>query len=182
MIEMIHITDHICYFQVPYKDIFVGIYVLHTDKGMVLLGTLQAVTIPGHAADSAALFDLRTNTLVSGDCLQSFGIFGSGCWYGNITLPGKYFAAIEKLQALPIDRIATAHDYHPCGIVSIGRAAVTAWLDSCIDALRRVQTVMQKNPEPDDTQIARLCNDGKPPKVASAVVAALRSAAADGTI
>lgn len=258
MIKIQAINDHICCFHVPYKDIFVGIYVLRTDKGVVLfdtaacdadvdnwiapalqqlgvtpthifishnhtdhaggltraaalfpdaviltrsgalqetytnahrpedgelvLDTLQVVTVPGHTMDSAALFDLRTNTLVSGDCLQSFGIYGSGYWYGNVNYPAEHFAAIDKLRRLPIHTIATAHDYHPCGMVSVGKAAVAERLDSCIDALDRVRKIAAANPEMDDSQIAALCNDGTLPKVASRIVGVLRKAAAEGAI
>lgn len=258
MIEIQAITDHISCFKVPYKDIFVGIYIVRTDNGIVLfdtaacgedvdsyilpalqqqgvtpthifishnhndhsgglaraaalfpnatilsrsatlkqtypgihcpqdgemlMDTLQVVTIPGHTEDSAALFDLRTNTLVSGDCLQVYGIYGSGFWYGNITFPAEYFAAIEKLRSLPIDTIATAHDYHPCGMVSNGKAQVAQCLDGCVSALCRVRDIMDANPGLEDAQIAELCNDGTLPKIAPKVITALRAAAAAGKI
>lgn len=258
MIAIEKITDHIHCFKVPYKDIFVGIYVLQTDNGTVLfdtaacdedvdtwilpalqqlgvtpthifishnhtdhagglaravalfpdvvilsrseklkesypnvhspadgevfLDTLQVVTIPGHTLDCAAILDLRTNTLVSGDCLQSYGIYGSGYWYANITLPVRHFAAIEKLRTLTMDTIATAHDYHPCGMISRGAAEIAKRLDSCVEALDRVRAVSDANPQLDPIEVARLCNDGTLPKVASKVIVALRTAIAEGKL
>jgi glyoxylase-like metal-dependent hydrolase (beta-lactamase superfamily II) len=258
MLEIKEFNRHISYFNVPYKDIYVGIYVIKTAGGAVLFDTaandadvdgyivpaleqlgmklthvfishnhgdhagglarvaelypqakivsrsgklqetypgilapedgqmltdeLQVITIPGHTADSAALFDLRTNTLVTGDCLQSYGIYGSGYWYGAVTLTAQHYAAVRKLRALPIENIATAHDYYPVGQFSLGKDAVAARLDSCIGALERVRAIMDANPAMTDEEIAALCNDGRLPKVAARVLAGLRKAAAEGSI
>ncbi len=248
------LNQHISYFKVPYKDIFVGIYILRHPDGVILFDAagedadvddyivpalaqlgisaeelthifishnhkdhagglrrahelfpnavivsgsaalkaqypnvlppvdgqlltkdLQIITVPGHSADSAALLDLRTNTLVSGDCLQSYGIYGSGAWYGNVRLPKAHYEAIEKLRKYPIETIATAHDYHPCGMLSFGKQAVTERLDSCIGALERIREFINANPDLDDEQIAGLSNDGTLPRVAPHVVTALRN-------
>lgn len=258
MIPIENITDNISCFKVPYKDIFVGIYVLRAETGVVLFDTaatdadmdnwivpaleqlgvtpthifishnhrdhagglaraaalypdavilsrspslaeaypqvqmpedsdtvldvFQVVTIPGHTEDSAGLLDTRTNTLVSGDCLQVYGIYGSGDWYGNISYPAAHFAAIEKLRKLPIDTIAAAHDYHPCGMISTGKNQVTACLDNCIGALRRVLKIVHENPQMDDAEIATVCNDGTLPKIAPRIVGILRKAAEENTI
>lgn len=257
MIDIYKVNDRICYFKVPYKDIFVAIYVLRTEKGVVLfdtaacdedvdnwiapalqqlgvtpthifishnhkdhagglsraaalfpeakivvrsatlakeypayipedgeilLGELQLVSVPGHTIDCSGLLDLPTNTLVCGDCLQSYGIYGSGYWYGNITYPAEHFAAIEKVRRLNIETIATAHDYHPCDIVSVGKEAVTLRLDSSAGALKRVLQIAKENPGLDDTQVAQLCNDGTFPKVAPKVITALRDADVRGAI
>lgn len=258
MLEIKKFNEHISYFNVPYKDIYVGIYVIQFDGGAVLFDTaandadvdgyivpaleqlgvklthvfishnhgdhagglarvaalypdakivsrskklaetyldilaledgqmltdcLQVVTIPGHTPDSAALFDLRTNTLITGDCLQSYGIYGSGYWYGAITLTAAHYAAVRKLRTMPIEHIATAHDYHPVGQFSHGADAVAARLDSCIGALERVRSFMDANPALSDEELAQLCNAGRLPKVASRVVAGLRKAAAEGVI
>ena len=39
MIDIQTVNDRICCFKVPYKDIFVAIYILKTDKGAVLFDT-----------------------------------------------------------------------------------------------------------------------------------------------
>lgn len=150
------------------------------EDGEVILDCLQVVTIPGHTSDSAALLDLRTNTLVTGDCLQSFGIYGSGEWYGAISMPAEHAIAIQKLRALPIDNIATGHDYHPDGLFSFGKEHVAQRLNNCIDALRRLQNTMAAHPQMNDEQIAQLCNDGTFPTVSHRIVAAVRRATLDG--
>lgn len=258
MIRLQTITDHICCFRVPYKDIFVGIYILRTDKGTVLFDTaacdadvdnwiapalqqlgvepthifishnhtdhaggiaraaalwpnavilsrsqklqeeyaqvhcpedgelvldvLQVVTVPGHTSDSSGLLDLRTKTLVSGDCLQSYGIYGSGTWYGAITLTAAHYAAVRKLRTMSIENIATAHDYHPVGMVSYGANASATRLDTCIGALERIRGLLEANPHLDDEQVTRLCNDGRLPAVAVRVVTAMRKAVTEGSL
>lgn len=258
MIAIEKLNDSIHYFKVPYKDIFVGIYVIETDKGVVLFDTascdddvdnwivpalaqlgvtpthifishnhtdhagglaraaavfpdavilsrsdelmqaypnvhspedgeqfldvLQVVTIPGHTQDCAAILDLRTNTLVSGDCLQSYGIYGSGYWYANITLPAEHFAAVEKVRKLKIDTIATAHDYHPVGMISYDAESIQQRLDSCLEALNRVRRIAEEHPDLDPIPVAKLCNDGTLPLVASKVIAAMRKAVEEGRL
>lgn len=246
MVTIENVNDHISYFKVPYKDIFVGIYVLQTEKGALLfdaaatdwdvdnyirpaleqlgvrpthvfishnhadhggglarvrqvypdatvvarskqienahcpedgellLGVLQVVTIPGHTADSAAILDTRTGTLVCGDCLQSYGIYGSGFWYGAIGVPEAHLAAIEKLCKMPLQTVATAHDYHPCGMISRGEAAISRRLDHCVGALKRIVDIAGENPTLDDEQLAQLCNDGTLPKVSARIAGILR--------
>lgn len=156
--------------------------VLALEDGQMLTDCLQIVTIPGHTPDSAALFDLRTDTLITGDCLQSYGIYGSGNWYGAIRLPKEHYAAVRKLRAMPIETILTAHDYHPVGQHSFGKDAVAARLDSSIGALERVRAILEANPGAGDEEVAMLCNDGQLPKVAPWVVTALRDAAKEGKI
>jgi glyoxylase-like metal-dependent hydrolase (beta-lactamase superfamily II) len=142
----------------------------------------QVIAIPGHTADSMALLDRRTNTLITGDCLQSYGIYGSGTWYGAVVFPAEHFAALRRLRALPLETVATAHDYHPVGLISHGRDEINARLDSCVGALDRLRGMMEANPILDDEQVAELANDGRLPKVAPRVVAALRDAVAAGKI
>ena len=258
MVDIKKLNEDISYFKVPYKDIFVAIYVIRTEKGAVLfdtaacdedvetyirpaleelrltpshifishnhkdhagglaaaaalwpeaailtrsedlrktypqavcpeegeifLDTLRVVAIPGHTPDSAALLDLCTNTLITGDCLQSYGIYGSGAWYGAVVLPAEHLAAMRRLRAMPLQVIATAHDYHPVGLLSQGMDAINARLDSCVGALERLRGILEANPTLDDAQLAELCNDGKLPQVATKVIAALRQAVATGKI
>ena len=57
---------------------FKGYNTLLPQEESVILNDLKIVTIIGHTADSSAILDMRTNTLISGDGLQLHGIFGSG--------------------------------------------------------------------------------------------------------
>lgn len=151
-------------------------------EGDMLLDTFRVVAIPGHTADSAALLDLRTGTLITGDCLQQQGIRGSGDWASNISYPAEHLAAVEKVRALHANQILTAHDYVPYGFQAEG-AAVDNMLDACEEPLLRLKALILEYPQEDDEQIRRRFSDFEDRLTISArVVAAMRKALADGTV
>lgn len=152
------------------------------EDGEILMDVLQVVTIPGHTADSAALLDQRTQTLIVGDCLQLYGIYGSGNWGANISYPAEHAAAIGKLRGMDIQCVLSAHEYHPCGYRYDGKEAIGAALDACIEALIRIKERIAQHPELDDAQICAKYNEQTGlPTIGKHVVAALREAAARGT-
>lgn len=148
-----------------------------TRDGQVLLGVYQVVTIPGHTKDCAALLDTRTKTLVSGDCLQSYGIRGSGTWAANIMHPALHVEAIEKVRKLDIEQVVTAHDYDPHGYRADGREAVLKNLDACITPLRNMQKLILEYPELSNEELQAKYNyDPQLPKVKHQVIGAMREA------
>ena len=150
---------------------------LAPENGDRLLDVLQVVTIPGHTADAAAILDTRTGTLISGDCLQLYGIFGSGKWAANIGFAAEHLAAVEKIRALGAERITAAHDFHPYGDFAEGKEAVEKYLDACGEALARVKTLIEENPALSDEEIAEAFSDGGAlPKMGPRVPAAVRKA------
>ncbi len=141
------------------------------EDGDTILGVLRVVTIPGHSGDSMGILDSRTGTLLSGDCLQLYGIFGSGAWGSNITLPTLHLQALEKLAALPIQRIFAAHDYHPMGWCYEGEAIATA-LENCKKPLFAIRDLVRKDPGISDEDIAAEISRTLPrlnPRVVAAV-------------
>lgn len=153
---------------------------INPEDGQVFLEYFQVVTIPGHTQDCAALLDKRTGTLVSGDCLQVYGIYGSGTWGAVIRLIEPHLQAHKKLHTLDIHTILAAHDYHPYGQIAAGKDAVEAYLTGCVQALERVRDLIRENPESTDEEVTALCNDGKLPTVPVGVVTALRNALSAG--
>lgn len=163
------------------KEKFDAYSVLAPEDNDSLLDVLKVVTIPGHTMDAAGILDTRTNTLISGDSLQLYGIYGSGKWAANITLPQLHFDAIEKLRGMEISRILTAHDYHPCGYDYKGKTEISRALDSCIEPLVMVKDLILQNPELDDEQIAALFNQSQTlPTLGERVVAAMRELIKNG--
>ncbi len=139
------------------------------------LGVFQTVFIPGHTPDSMALLDLRSRTLVSGDCLQAYGIFGSGKWGANIRWPKEYFAALERVAALKPQAILAAHDYEPAGWQATGEEAVADYLEFCRTPLRRVRELILANPSLSDEELAELYGNGPVfPHIGAGVVKAMR--------
>lgn len=128
------------------------------EDGEELTPDLQVVAIPGHTFDCAAILDKRTNTLLSGDCLQLYGIVGNEDWACNIHLTAKYFEAVEKVRAMKVGQLLTAHDYYPTGYRADGEAAVEKALDDCLEPLRMIGKMIRENPELDDEAIRQKFN------------------------
>ncbi len=125
------------------------------------LDVLEVVTIVGHTLDCAAIFDKRTKTLVTGDCLQVWGIVGSQNWAANIRFPVEYFADIEKVGKMDIDRILTAHDYYPLGYKAEGKQEIARYLDGCREPLLKLKDLIIANPDTTDQGICDIYNVGK---------------------
>ena len=140
----------------------------------LLLDVLQVVAIPGHTSDAIALLDTRTGTLLSGDCLQLYGIFGSGWWGANVNYPKAHFAALDRLLTLPVTAIYPAHDYHPVGDAFIGREEILRAVGACREPLLMIRDMIQNDPEADDKALATLYNKQPLPTLGPHVVAAVR--------
>lgn len=138
--------------------------------GETLVGPLKAVTIPGHTADAIGILDTRTGTLMSGDCLQMYGIYGSGAWGANISLIPEHIAAGEKLLTMDIQTILASHNYHPYDWRADGKEAVAAYISQCANALRDIRAYGLAHKEQDVVAIAEAYNASSGlPRVASRI-------------
>lgn len=142
--------------------------------GDILLDRLRVVAIPGHTADAVAILDTRTGTLLSGDGLQLYGIFGSGWWGANISRPTDHLAALERIAALPLSAIYPAHDYHPLGDAYLGREAILGALDACREPLFLIRDMILASPDKDDKALAADYRKQPLPIVGPHVFAAVR--------
>lgn len=157
------------------KEKFAGFKVTSLNDGDSVLGDLEIVTIPGHTMDSAGIYDKRTKTLISGDSMQLYGIFGSGLWASNINYPTEHFEALSKLSKMDIEKICTAHDYHPQGQFYTGKEDVLKAIENCKRPLERISELIDENPEFNDEEIAALYNSaGNLPTLGAHVVCAVR--------
>jgi len=157
--------------------------ILAPEDGDTLMDLFRVVSIPGHTADAMALLDSRTMTMISGDCLQLYGIFGSQDWGSNIGLPAEHLEAVEKVRTLGIEAIYTAHDYHPYGFKACGKEAVGKMLDACVTPLRNLQNIVLQNPQMGDEELREIYNTSdKVPPISVRVVAAMRKAINEGKI
>ena len=165
------------------QEAYRGCTFCHPEDGDLLLDTYRVVTIPGHTLDSSALLDTRTMTLITGDCLQVVGLRGSGDWAANISYHADHLCAIEKVRALEVQSILTAHDYDPYGYCAIGKAAVAQMLDACIAPIRRLKQLICENPALDNAQIRQLYSDPAIHlTIGVHVVAAMRNALQQGDL
>ena len=151
------------------------------EDGDTVLDVLQIVTIPGHSSDSAGILDKRTNTLLSGDSLQLYGILGSEDWGSTVVFPAQYLEAISKLRTMNIDSIYTAHDYYPYGFAYQGKEMVAKALIACEEPMTLLRTLIANNPELDDEQIRLKYNaTGNIPTLRVRVVYRMREMLAEG--
>lgn len=156
------------------KQKYADYTILVPEDGDTVLDVLKIITIPGHTQDSIGIYDTRSKTLISGDSLQLFGIFGSGKWGSNIGYPAKHIDAVHKLKNMDIRHILTAHDYHPYGYSYEGTDNVARALDACIEPLNKIKTLIDQNPNFDDDQICDIYNSADLPTLGSHVVTAVR--------
>lgn len=141
----------------------------------IVAGCLRHILIPGHTADAGGLFDLRTKTLMTGDSLQVYGIYGSGKWGANIKYPTLHIPALQKLHDLDAETLIMAHDYHPCGPIVAGKAEIDRCIDDCAEALYKVRDAILADPDADDETLAASYNATSGlPTVGRKVFAAMR--------
>ncbi len=144
---------------------------------------IRVVSIPGHTADCTALFDTRTKTLITGDCLQVYGIPGPEEWACNITLIPQHLEALNKVRSMDIDEIYAAHDYYPTGYRAVGKKEIDEMIDGCKNALVDIKIIIESHPDADDEAVRALFNQSvNLPNVSIPVVAAVRYAVKKGDI
>ena len=138
--------------------------------GETLVGPLKAVTIPGHTADAIGILDTRTGTLLTGDCLQMYGIYGSGAWGANISRIPEHIAAGQKLLTLDIQTILASHNYHPHDWRADGKEAVADYIAQCANALRDIRAYGLAHKDQEVADIAAAYNaTSNLPRVASRI-------------
>ena len=93
---------------------------------------LLALSLPGHTADSMAFLDLPTGTLLSGDCLQLFGV---GKYRSGIGFPDLYRRSVERLRSMELSQIVAAHEYDPLGSIARGKEEIDRYLSTCLSAI-----------------------------------------------
>lgn len=158
------------------EEIYGSYKIIKPKQDDIFLKVLKVVPIVGHTPDSAGILDLRDNTLISGDCLQMYGIFGSGKWCSNIRFAKQHLKEIEKLRGMEIENVFTAHDYHPMGKrFCYGKIAVQKVLDNCIAPLNDIKELILSNPTLSDEEICALFNQKENiPTLGDHVVTAVR--------
>jgi glyoxylase-like metal-dependent hydrolase (beta-lactamase superfamily II) len=136
--------------------------VLVAKEGDELLGVFKLISIPGHTSDSAALLDTRTKSLITGDCLQAYGLFGTDYWGANISLQKEHFDALARLRTLDIEEIFTAHDFMPYGFCACGKEEVAKFIDACELPLMKIRKLIAENPDLTDAEIRAIYNNADP--------------------
>ena len=145
------------------------------EDGEIVAGCLQHVFIPGHTQDAGGLLDFRTKTLMTGDALQVYGIYGSGNWGSNVRWSDSHYEALKRLRNIDAELLVMAHDYHPCGQTVEGKQAINRCIDDCAASLDKIKAYLLANPDMDDDSISAQYNATSGlPKVSPKVFAGMR--------
>ncbi len=96
--------------------------------GDILLKRFKLVHLMGHSNDGMAILDMSTNTLLSGDTLQAWGV---DRWRTYFTEYNVYIEALEKVEAIKADTLIASHEYEPCGAMAEGREQIDIFLKEC---------------------------------------------------
>ena len=128
------------------------------EEGDILLDGLQVARLPGHSLDACGILDTLSNTLISGDALQLYGIYGSGVWGTSVMFPNEYLQTLKKVESMAIDCLLLSHSFHPLGYECIGKNESLEAIRCCREALREIVKVIEDNKTLTDKEITALCN------------------------
>lgn len=114
---------------------------------------IKVISLPGHTDDSAALFDTRTKTLVTADCMQLYGIgkYGTG-----ITDADTYLSSVKKAKELCAENLIASHEYAPFGCTAFGKEKVEEYLDECEKYVFVLKKFAQAHAELSFDELAKL--------------------------
>ena len=91
----------------------------------VITSGVKTVALPGHSLDSIGVVDNETNSLISGDAIQLWGIGKYGCGVQNGEL---YIETLDKIEQCDFANIFTSHEYAFLGEKAIGKAQVQNYI------------------------------------------------------
>ncbi len=94
----------------------------------VLFDRFEVLKLKGHTEDSLGIFDRKTKTLLSFDCLQQRGI---DKYRGGISDKAAYLKSIEFVRNMELENIIFSHDFEPCGYSARGKSEIENVLNIC---------------------------------------------------
>ena len=104
---------------------------LQLTDGTLLDGVLSVMHLPGHTDDAVGYLDVRTGTLLSGDCVQQYGVSHYGC---GLYYPNAYVRTLRKLsEDVRVKELVCSHDFAPLGGILRGRENVEHGLRLCLE-------------------------------------------------
>lgn len=118
------------------------------EEGDTIAKRLKLILTPGHDTESVSFYDLKTNSLFTGDSLQEHGTVGERDAAGIAfykDLPA-YLETLRKLSRYNAENLFAAHDFKPYGFAATGRTAVKSFIDISREAValydREIQAML----------------------------------------
>lgn len=127
--------------------------------GDKVFDSVEILCLPGHCDDAVALFERRTNTLISADCVQLYGI---GVYGTGLSNPAAYFNSLSRIKALPVENLIASHEYAPLGAQARGREAVLRYIEVSENYAREIGRFTENRPEKSPEEIATEWNAAHP--------------------
>ncbi len=128
------------------------------EDGEILLKRFKMLNLPGHSSDSLGVLDMATNTLISGDSLQLFGVGR----YGTSVCDFKaYYKTIDRVRDLNLDAVYASHEYVPLGFRAEGEE-IEAYLQECVNAAEYLRIFAGENKDIDCNILAEIYNNTHP--------------------
>lgn len=129
------------------------------EDGDEILDNVFAVTVPGHTLDSAAIYDRLSECLITGDCLQYYGVISRVKNYPvSILHPYEYFEAVEKLEKLDALCVYASHDYFPAGRCAKDRISSKTYIRDSVRPVKDMLKLIEEYPDKSDEELAAVIN------------------------
>ncbi len=120
--------------------------------GEIIMDRFQVFNLKGHSEDCLSIYDIKTKTLLTGDCLQLCGVGRYGTSAPDMA---EYFKTIDRVKEFKPDAIIASHEYVPLGSIAEGEN-VESYLDECKTSVERICTLAKRNPLLDGAALVEL--------------------------
>lgn len=140
--------------------------------GESVLQTLKFFHLPGHAPDASGIWDERSRSLISGDCVQLNGVgrYGTG-----ICDCGAYLHTLDRIRAFAPDRLIPSHSYVPLGDIAVGKPAIDHYLDESHASIQRIAAFIRSIPDDSAAAAAYCAAHPELPPISAGNVRAIRA-------
>lgn len=110
--------------------------------GDFIAENIKAVAIKGHCDEMAGILDVRTESLISGDGVQLYGVTKYGLGISNLN---EYVNSLNKLKTLNIKNLFASHEYIPFGSAARGKENVKNYLNTALYAVYDAENFVAEN-------------------------------------
>ena len=130
-------------------------YIIPYD-GQIISDCIKIYNFKGHSKDSLGLLDTRTNTLLTFDSFQLFGVgrYGTGLWDVN-----EYLKSVMRAKELMTDMVIAAHEFYPHGAIINGKKSVVEFFDGCTECIDIYREFLYNNQDKNPDDLAELYNN-----------------------
>lgn len=122
----------------------------------VVFDEIMILNLKGHSEDSLAVYDMRTKTLITSDCLQLAGV---GRYGTAVTNAKEYLNSLQRIKEMNVKNIISSHEYVPFGYKAIGCNSVNIYIDKCEEIIMDIKNHILNSNSDDYEEIARHYNN-----------------------